>query len=164
MAETPATKRVSRGKPRAPPPEETSVVTTPGRTDARSHLEASVVRAKSSTTVTAKQSVARKKTAKAKPELVTPAEFARRIHEQASMTDSLPQTIGVGGRKARQSSAKLLVKAVQPPQYLKDYVIFYTGGDLTYASARTRGCMNYVRVVLSHFLANTHTFTMPTDS
>jgi hypothetical protein len=149
MAETPATKRVSRVKPRAPP-EETSIVTTPGGTDACSRPEASVVRAKSSVTATAKQSATRKKNAKAKPELVTPAEFARRLHEQASMT-SLPQTTDVGGRKARQSSTILPIKTVQPPQYLKDYVLFYTGGDLTYASARTRGCMNYVRVLLSSF-------------
>ncbi|KAF8498194.1 hypothetical protein F5888DRAFT_229651 [Russula emetica] len=143
MTETPATKRVSRAKHRAPP-EETSIVTTPGSTDARSRSEASVVRAKPSLTATAKQSATRKKNAKAKPELVTPAEFARRLHEQASITDSLPQTIDVGGRRARQSSTKLPVKSVQPPQYLKDYVVFYTGGDLTYASARTRGCMNYI--------------------
>jgi hypothetical protein len=150
MAETPATKRVSRVKPRAPP-EETSIVTTPGRTDVSYRSKASVVRAKSSVTATAKQSATRKKNAKAKPELVTPAEFARRLHEQASTTDSLPQTTDVGGRKARQSSTKLPIKTVQPPQYLKDYVVFYTGGDLTYASARTRGCMNYVRVLLSSF-------------
>jgi hypothetical protein len=152
MAETPATKRVSRVKPRAPPVE-TSIVTTPGRTDACIRSEVSVVRAKSSVTATAKQSATRKKNAKAKPELVTPAEFARRLHEQASITDSLPQTTDVGGREARQSSTKLPVRTVQPPQYLKDYVVFYTGGDLTYASARTRGCMNYVRVLLPSFSA-----------
>ena len=153
MTETPATtKRVSRVKPRAPP-EETSIVTTPGRADARSRSEIPVVRAKSSVTATAKQSAARKKNAKVKPELVTPAEFARRLYEQTSVMDSLPQTTDVGGRTARQSSTKLPLKAVQPPQYLKDYIVFYTGGDLTYASARTRGCMNYVRVLLSSFSA-----------
>ncbi len=114
--------------------------------------------------MTAKQSAAKKKPAKVKPELVTPAEFARRLHERASIADSLPQITDVGGRKARQSNAKLPVKAVQPPQYLKDHVIFYTGGDLTYASARTRGCMNYVRILLSFFLAYTHVYAMPTDS
>jgi hypothetical protein len=154
MAESPVTKRVSEVESRAFL-EETSVVTTPGRTDVRSRSKASVVRPKSSatTTATAKQSAAKKKTAKAKPELVTPTEFARRIQEQATMTDSLPdlppQSSNVDGRKARDSSAKLPVKAVQPPQYLKDHVIFYTGGDLTYASARTRGCMNYVRILFS---------------
>ena len=150
MAETPASKRVSRVKSRAPP-EDTSIVTTPGRTDAPSRSEASVVRAKSSVTATAKQSATRKRNAKAKPELVTPAEFARRLHKQASTMDSLPQTTDVGGRKAGLSSTKLPLKTVQPPQYLKNYVIFYTGGDLTYASARTRGCMNYVCVPLSSF-------------
>ena len=150
MVETPATKRVSRIKPRDPP-EDTSIVTTPGRADARSRSEAPVIRAKSSVTATAKQSAVRKKNVKAKPELVTPSEFARRLHEQSVITDSLPQTTDVGRRKARQSSAKLPLKAVQPPQYLKDYVVFYTGGDLTYASARTRGCMNYVRIPLSDF-------------
>lgn len=150
MAETPATKRTSRVKPRAPP-EETSIVTTPGRADARPSSVAPVVRAKSSATATAKQSATRKKNAKAKPELVTPAEFARRLHEQASIMVSLPQTTEVGSRKAKQSSTKLPLKTVQPPQYLKDYVVFYTGGDLTYASARTRGCMNYVCVLLSNF-------------
>ncbi|KAH9985908.1 hypothetical protein BJV77DRAFT_1071204 [Russula vinacea] len=77
--------------------------------------------------------------------------------EQAVTADSLPPPPPhIDGRKARQSSAKLpITKAVQLPQHLKGYVIFYTGGDLTYASARTRGCMNYVRVLrvtfLSHF-------------
>ena len=153
IAESPATKQVGRAKSKSP--EETSVVTTPGSTDARSRSKASVVRPKPSVTVTAKQSAARKKTAKTKPELVTPAEFARRLQEQAVITDSLPplspQTSDVGSRKARQSGAKLPLKAVQPPQYLRDHVIFYTGGDLTYASARTRGCMNYVRALLYLF-------------
>jgi hypothetical protein len=152
MVESPATKRrVSEVKSRALL-EETSVITTPGRTDASSRSKPSVVRPKSSaTTATAKQSAARKKTAKAKPELVTPTEFARRLQEQA---DSLPapQVSDVDSRKARESSAKLPVRAVQPPQYLRDHVIFYTGGDLTYASARTRGCMNYVRASTSSLM------------
>ena len=150
MAESPAPERVSRVKPPAPP-EETSIVTTPGKADPRSRSEAPVARAKTSITATAKQSATRKKNVKVKPELVTPAEFARRLYEQASKTDSLPQTTDVGSRNSRQSSTKLPFKTVQPPQYLKDYVIFYTGGDLTYASARTRGCMNFVRVFLSTF-------------
>jgi hypothetical protein len=153
MAESPATERVSGVKSRALlQVEDMSVITTPGRADVRPLSKASVVRPKSSaTTATAKQPAARKKTAKAKPELVTPAEFARRLQEQAIITESPPQTSDVGSRKARQSSAKLPVKAVQPPQYLKGHVIFYTGGDLTYASARTRGCMNYVRALLVTF-------------
>ena len=155
IAESPITKQIGKAKSKSPAlPQETSIVTTPGSTDARSRSKASVVRPRASVTVTAtaKQSAARKKTAKAKPELVTPAEFARRLQEQDVITDSLPplspQTSDVSGRKARQSTAKLPIKAVQPPQYLKDHVVFYTGGDLTYASARTRGCMNYVRVLL----------------
>jgi hypothetical protein len=151
MVESPIAKRVSRVKSPALL-EETSIVTTGKRTDDRSRSKASVIRPKPSTTVTAKQSATRKKTGKAKPELVTPAEFARRLQEQVVTTSSLPppppQTSDVGGRKARQSSANHPVKPVQHPQFLKDHVIFYTGGDLTYASARTRGCMNYVRVVL----------------
>ncbi|KAH9957501.1 hypothetical protein BC827DRAFT_653010 [Russula dissimulans] len=118
-AESPAAKRDGNAK-RGTFVEETSTITTPGntpRTGARARSEASVVRPRSSVTATAKQSAGRKKGAKAKPELVTPAEFARRLQEQA---------------------------ANPPPQYLKDCVIFYTGGDLTYASARTRGCMNYI--------------------
>ena len=160
MVESPPTKRVSKAKSKSPALlQETSVVTTPGSTDARSRSKASVVRPKPlAAAATARQSAARKKkTGKVKPELVTPAEFARRLQEQAVTTDSvpslLPQTSDVSGRKARQSSAKLPVKAVRPPQYLKDYVIFYTGGDLTYASVRTRGCMNYVRdlvYILAH--------------
>ena len=122
VADSPAAKRkrVNNTKPR-PFLEETSTVTTPGntpRTGARARSETSVVPRNTSS---AKQSAASKKKKNAKPELVTPAEFARRLRDQ-----------GPG-------------KAVQPPQHLKDYVIFYTGGDLTYASARTRGCMSYVR-------------------
>jgi hypothetical protein len=158
MVESPAMKRGTKVKPRAFVGE-TSIITTPGstpQTAARAHSGASVVvRRKPSVSATAKQSASRKKTTKAKPELVTPAEFARRLQEQATATDSSPlpppQTSDHGGRKARQSSSKLPLKTVQPPQYLKDYVIFYTGGDLTYASARTRGCMNYVRVLLLTF-------------
>jgi hypothetical protein len=143
--------------------EEKSDITTPGNTpgaitSARARSEASVVRPKSTViaTSTAKQSASRKKAGKAKPELITPEEFARRLQEQVTETDSSsllppPQTSQPSGRKARQSSSKLPIKAVQPPQYLKGHVIFYTGGDLTYASARTRGCMNYVRVLFVTF-------------
>jgi hypothetical protein len=67
-----------------------------------------------------------KKTTKAKPELVTPAEFARRL-----------RAAGPAPRAAAAAAS----------QYLQSYVIFYAGGDLTYASARTRGCMSYVRCV-----------------
>jgi hypothetical protein len=80
----------------------------------------------------AKQSAAvgkgkgKKKTTKEKPELVTPAEFARRL-----------RTAGPSAPRAAATPAS---------QYLQSYVIFYAGGDLTYASARTRGCMSYVRV------------------
>ena len=156
IAESPVAKRVSEAKTRTLL-DETSIVTTPGRrTDDRSRSKASVVRPKTSTTATAKQSATRKKTGKAKPELVTPAEFARRLQEQAVTVDSLPPPPPhIDGRKARQSSAKLpITKAVQLPQHLKGYVIFYTGGDLTYASARTRGCMNYVRVLRVTFLSH----------
>ncbi|KAI0252301.1 hypothetical protein BJV78DRAFT_1204329 [Lactifluus subvellereus] len=133
VADSPAAKRkrANNAKPR-PFVEETSTVTTPGntpRTGARARSEASVVPPK--VTSMAKQSAASKKKKTAKPELVTPPEFARRLRDQ-------------GRDKALESSAKLPVKAVQPPQHLKDYVIFYTGGDLTYASARTRGCMSYI--------------------
>jgi len=146
-AESPAAKRDVNAK-RRNFVEETSTITTPGntpRTSARARSEASIVRPKSSVRATAKQSAARKKSTKTKPELVTPAEFARRLQEQAANPPPLLQTSDPGSRK---SSAKLPVKAVQPPQYLKGWVIFYTGGDLTYASARTRGCMNYVRILL----------------
>lgn len=154
MAESPAPKRGSNVKNPAVL-EETSIVTTPGstyHTGALARPEASVIRPKPSVTTTAKQSASRKKTAKAKPELVTPAEFARRLQEQETAKSSPPlpppQTSDNGSRKAPQSSSKLPIKTVQLPQYLKDHVIFYTGGDLTYASARTRGCMNYVRILL----------------
>jgi hypothetical protein len=164
MVESPPTKRVSKAKSKSPALlQETSVVTTPRSTDARSRSKASVVRPKPlAAAATAKQSAAKKKTGKAKPELITPAEFARRLQEQAVTTDSvpslLPQTSDVSGRKARQSSAKLPVKAVRHPQYLKDHVIFYTGGDLTYASVKTRGCMNYVRVLLVYLFAHVSTY------
>lgn len=148
IAESPAKKRDSKAKPL----EEASIITTPGRntprSSARVRSEASVVRPKLSAMATAKQSAGKKRAAKAKPELVTPAEFARRLREQVTTTNS---TSDLGNRRARQLSAKLPVKAVQPSQYLKDHVIFYTGGDLTYASARTRGCMSVVRVLLVTF-------------
>jgi len=152
-------KRDSKAKRRTIP-EETSIITTPGNTPHtgdRARSEAPVARQKASVATTAKQSASRKKTAKAKPELVTPAEFARRLQEQETTTSSSPlpppQAADRDSRKARQSSSKLPIKTVQPPQYLKDLVIFYTGGDLTYASARTRGCMSYVRFLLVTFSA-----------
>lgn len=70
------------------------------------------------------------KTTKAKPELVTPAEFARRLRARAAA----PRAAAAGAS-----------------QYLQSYVIFYAGGDLTYASARTRGCMSYVRRIRRFF-------------
>jgi hypothetical protein len=137
--------------------EETSIITTPGNTPHtvdRARCEAPVARQKSSVATTAKQSASRKKTAKAKPELVTPAEFARRLQEQDSSRTSSPLSAAADdSRMTRQSSSKLPIKTVQPPQYLNDFVIFYTGGDLTYASARTRGCMSYVRFLLVTFSA-----------
>jgi len=154
MVEPPAPKRDGNVKYPAVL-EETSIVTTPGstyHTGAPARSEASVIRPKSSVTATAKQSASRKKTAKAKPELVTPTEFARRLQEQGTTKSSAPlpppQTSDNGGRKTPQSSSKLPIKTVRLPQYLNDHVIFYTGGDLTYASARTRGCMNYVCILL----------------
>lgn len=159
IVESPANKGDSKAKRRAIL-EETSIITTPGNTPhtgARARSEGPVARQKSSVTTTAKQSASRKKTAKAKPELVTPVEFARRLQEQETTTSSSPlpppQAADHDNRKARQPSSKLPIKTVQPPQYLKDLVIFYTGGDLTYASARTRGCMSYVRFLLMTFSA-----------
>jgi hypothetical protein len=154
IVESPAPKRGSNVKHPAVL-EETSIVTTPGstyHTGALTRSKASVIRPKPSVTATAKQSASRKKTAKAKPELVTPTEFARRLQEQGTTKNSAPlpppQTSDNGGRKAPRSSSKLPINTVQLPQYLRDHVIFYTGGDLTYASARTRGCMNYVCILL----------------
>ncbi|KAH9175754.1 hypothetical protein EDB89DRAFT_1943923 [Lactarius sanguifluus] len=75
------------------------------------------------------------KKTKDKPELVTPAEFARRLRQAAVAGPSETETETGSHNKARREA---------PSQYLKDYVIFYAGGDLTYASARTRGCMSYI--------------------
>lgn len=155
IVESPPTKRDSKAKSRTIL-EETSIITTPGNTPHtgdRARSEAPVARQKSSASTTAKQSASRKKTARAKPELVTPAEFARRLQEQDSTRTSSPLPAADDSRKARQSGSKLPIKTVQPPQYLNDLVIFYTGGDLTYASARTRGCMSYVRFLFVTFSA-----------
>lgn len=157
--ESPAMKRDSKVERRAIL-EETSIITTPGNTPNtgdRARSEAPVARQRASVATMAKQSASRKKPTKAKPELVTPAEFARRLQEQETTTSSssLPplQAADRDNCKERQPSSKLPIKTVQPPQYLKDLVIFYTGGDLTYASARTRGCMSYVRFYLVTFSA-----------
>ena len=139
--------------------EETSTITTPGntpRTGTRARSDASISKRPKASAITlmAKQSGKGKgkKTTKDKPELVTPAEFARRLRLQGQVTVPVPSAeieteTDPGGQKARhqQVCARLPVKEA-PSQYLKDYVIFYAGGDLTYASARTRGCMNYVRL------------------
>ena len=143
---------------------ETSAIPTPGntpRTGTRVHSDASIgMQPKvSAITLIAKQSAADGKgkgKKKDKPELVSPAEFARRLRLHAPITGPSAETeTDPGGHKARrqQVSARLPVKvtAQAPSQYLKDYVIFYAGGDLTYASARTRGCMNYVRCVVPLF-------------
>ena len=83
----------------------------------------------------------KKKSTKEKPELVTPAEFARRLHK-------VPVVAIPSETESRQQVSVSAIKEA-PSQYLKDYVIFYAGGDLTYASARTRGCMSYVRLSFS---------------
>lgn len=166
MVESPGPKRGSNEKLPAVL-EDTSIVTTPGGTyhaGTIARSEASVIRPKPSVTATAKQSASRKKAAKAKPELVTPTEFARRLQEQGSTKSSAtlppPQTSDNGDRKVTHSSSKLPIKTVQLSQYLKDHVIFYTGGDLTYASARTRGCMNYVCILL---VISSHAQTLRID-
>jgi hypothetical protein len=159
VADSPAATKAKGGGPFV---EETSNITTPGNNTPRRTITGAQARARSEAsfappkpqpliTSMAKQSAAgkskskskSKKKAAVKPELVTPAEFARRLREHATTTVVLPDSV-----------AKLPVKTVvQPPQHLKDYVIFYTGGDLKYASARTRGCMSYVsRVLLSPIL------------
>ncbi|KAI0284907.1 hypothetical protein BC826DRAFT_973144 [Russula brevipes] len=157
MDESSVKKRDSRANPRAFL-EDTSTITTPGntpRTSARARSEASIVRPKSSVTATAKQSTARKK----KNAKIRSAAAGAGHHNECPPPP--PQPSDLSGRKARQLSAKLPVKAVQPPQYLKNCVIFYTGGDLTYASARTRGCMNYIHrhggIVLPKFDSATAT-------
>ena len=161
---------VNKAKVKARPfVEETSTITTPGNTQtSRTGVPAarskpSVVPRKSSVMATAKQSAAKSKAKgkkTVKPELVTPTEFARRLREQVTSTASPLQSSASdlrvdssrGKGREKKSAKPPLVKAIQqPPQHLKDHVIFYTGGDLTYASARTRGCMTYVRRAL--FLA-----------
>ncbi|KAI0296983.1 hypothetical protein B0F90DRAFT_1669646 [Multifurca ochricompacta] len=170
VPDSPAAARDSKVSSR-PFLEETSTITTPGKTprkNTRARSKPSVKHSKTLVTSMAKQStVKRKKTAKDKPKLVTPIEFARRLQEQALVTNPLttpPQTSDdLGSHKARRQPAeiKLPLKAVQSSQYLKDYIIFYTGGDLTYASARTRGCMSYIHrhggTVLATFDAETAT-------
>jgi hypothetical protein len=142
--------------------EETSTITTPGNTQTSrkgARASRSVVPQKSSSVMaTAKQSATTSKTKgkkAVKPELVTPTEFARRLREQVtpplqSSASDLPVGSSRGKGREKKSAAKPPpVKVIQqPPQHLKDHVIFYTGGDLTYASARTRGCMTYVRRAL----------------
>lgn len=133
-------------------------MSTPGNTlgtGTRPHSDASIGRPPTVSAITrmAKQSAADgkgkgKKTTKNKPELVTPAEFARRLQlwgQTPAVTG--PSQTGTGPSPRRQQdNARLPVKVATPvSQYLKDYVIFYAGGDLTYASARTRGCMSYIR-------------------
>ncbi|KAH8988995.1 hypothetical protein EDB86DRAFT_3047487 [Lactarius hatsudake] len=125
---------------------ETSAVTpAPGntaRTGTGAHADASIGKRPKASAITlmAKHSAAggkgKGKKTKDKPELVTPAEFARRLRQAAVAGPSETETeTGSHNNKARREA---------PSQYLKDYVIFYAGGDLTYASARTRGCMSYI--------------------
>ncbi|KAH9017692.1 hypothetical protein EDB84DRAFT_678547 [Lactarius hengduanensis] len=142
-----AAKRDSSSKD-APLFKETSAVTAaPGntaRTGTGAHADASIGKRPKAPAITlmAKHSAAggkgKGKKTKDKPELVTPAEFARRLRQAAVAGPSETETETGSHNKARRA-----VKEA-PSQYLKDYVIFYAGGDLTYASARTRGCMSYI--------------------
>jgi len=160
-ADSPATKRNSSAKD-APFLEETSTITTPGntpRTGTRAQSDAARPKT-SAVTLTAKQSAAasgggkgkgKGKKTKDKPELVTPAEFAKRLRLQNPVTAAAPsEPEPETGHKTRLPLQVRVKAAAQPPsQYLKDYIIFYAGGDLTYASAKTRGCMTYVRLAAS---------------
>ncbi|KAH9068006.1 hypothetical protein EDB83DRAFT_670623 [Lactarius deliciosus] len=137
-----AAKRDSSSKPLS---KETSAVTAaPGntaRTGTGAHADASIGKRPKASAITlmAKHSVAggkgKGKKTKDKPELVTPAEFARRLRQAAVAGPSETETETGSHNKARREA---------PSQYLRDYVVFYAGGDLTYASARTRGCMSYI--------------------
>ncbi|KAI9454645.1 hypothetical protein BJY52DRAFT_712129 [Lactarius psammicola] len=151
-----ATKRDSSAKDVPPIFEETSAITAPGntpRTGTRAHSDTSIGRQPKAPAITlmAKQSAAAgkgkgKRKTKDKPELVTPAEFARRLRHQGQAPVTGPsetETETSASHKARPQHVKVPTQAA-PSQYLKDYVIFYAGGDLTYASARTRGCMSYI--------------------
>ncbi|KAH8988381.1 hypothetical protein EDB92DRAFT_1872393 [Lactarius akahatsu] len=136
-----AAKRDSSSKD-APLSKETSAVTAAtgntARTGTGARFDASIGKRSKASAITlmAKHSAAggkgKGKKTKDKPELVTPAEFARRLR-QAGPSETETET--GSHTKARREA---------PSQYLKDYVIFYAGGDLTYASARTRGCMSYI--------------------
>ena len=92
----------------------------------------------------------KKKITKEKPELVTPAEFARRLLRKVPVpaVAGPSETVVESRQQASSVSSSVSAGKEAPSQYLKDYVIFYAGGDLTYASARTRGCMSYVCVRL----------------
>lgn len=140
-----AAKRDSSSKD-APLFKETSAVTAaPGNTARTGTGAASIGKRPKAPAITlmAKHSAVggkgKGKKTKDKPELVTPAEFARRLLRQAAVAGPSETETETGSH----NKARRAVKEA-PSQYLKDYVIFYAGGDLTYASARTRGCMSYI--------------------
>ncbi|KAF8056043.1 DNA polymerase lambda [Lyophyllum atratum] len=85
----------------------------------------------SSTTLQSKKSTKAAKGKKEKPALMTPVEYAQQLQDKA---------------KARTAAAVEKDHDLQPSpsKFLHGKTIFYTGGDMTYASVRTRGRMDKI--------------------
>jgi len=86
----------------------------------------------SSSTLQSKKNTKAAKGKKEKPALMTPVEYAQRLHDKA---------------KAKTAAAAEKDPDLQPPpsKFLHGKTIFYTGGDMKYASVRTRGRMDIVK-------------------
>ncbi|KAI0263272.1 hypothetical protein BC834DRAFT_326260 [Gloeopeniophorella convolvens] len=137
-----------KSKTRAAPfVEESSNITTPGKAPAQTSRARSRTAVKQPTIIlnSSKFAAAKKGKGKDKPEPVTPEEYARRLMDPpAEIPPEEPQALNSRGRKTREPSIRLPAKEVRLPQYLQDYVIFYAGGDLMYASISTRRKMDII--------------------
>jgi DNA polymerase lambda len=95
-------------------------------------------------TTTEKQKLKGKK---AKPQLITPVEYARVLHGKAAATRT--------NNSDEERSSKIQKQRKRAVKFLAGKNVFYTGGDMKYASETTRGRMD---IVCEQFLLSISTF------
>lgn len=78
---------------------------------------------------------------KGKPPPMTPAEYVRHLQERSAQE--------VLAQKSEKEPEAEKPNKRSPFKFLHGKSIFYVGGDMTYASERTRGRMDCVRLILS---------------
>ncbi|ETW80061.1 hypothetical protein HETIRDRAFT_453055 [Heterobasidion irregulare TC 32-1] len=149
-------------------PADTSVITTPGRSPATTRpappppvraatvaalqmqpLRSEIQKASSSAR---RHTSANSKAQKHQPQKYTPSEYARALVQRVldpppppTPPEAPPARKTVEKQAPRILKVQTVKRGAQQPQHLKGHNIFYTNGDMHYATETTRKKMDYVR-------------------